>query len=241
MLSHTWGDEEVLFQEIGNGTGENKTGYKNIRFWAEQAKRDGLQYIWVDTYCIDKSNKNELSTVINSMFLWDQNAERCYVYLSDISPTSSEQAFRRHRWFTRGWILQELLVLKSVEFFTQDGQRLGDRMSLELQIYEIIGIAVLVLRASDFFLIRCRGAIRMGGDTPNHLGGRLGVCQKLFLLYDIIDNHIMSKYPICNRTQVFIYSVTILKWAGARSDHCPPGLLVFAPNTKSRLCVYRDS
>ena len=51
-----------------DGTGKSKAGYDKIRFCGEQAQRDGLQYFWVDTCCIDKSNNNELSEAINSMF-----------------------------------------------------------------------------------------------------------------------------------------------------------------------------
>ena len=161
ILSHTWGldTEEITFRDLVDGTGEDKIGYQKIRFCAEQARRDGLEYFWVDTCCIDKSNNNELYTAINSMFRWYQNAARCYVYLSGISGTGYENgqqsglvwesAFRAHRWFTRGWTLQELLAPASVEFFTQDGRRLGDKRSLEQQIHEITGIAVLALRESD--------------------------------------------------------------------------------------------
>jgi hypothetical protein len=35
----------------------------------EQAAQDGLQYSWVDTCFIDKSNLQELSNAINSIFL----------------------------------------------------------------------------------------------------------------------------------------------------------------------------
>lgn len=160
ILSHTWGPdtEEVTFRDLVNGTGKDKIGYRKINFCAEQARRDGLEYFWVDTCCIDKSNNTELSRAINSMFRWYQNAERCYVYLSNISVTSSENqsglawepTFREHRWFTRGWTLQELLAPKSVEFFTPDGVRLGDKGSLEQQIHEITRIAVPALRARDF-------------------------------------------------------------------------------------------
>lgn len=51
-----------------DGTGKSKTGYKKIRFCGEQAELDGIQYIWVDTCCIDKSNGTELAAAINSMF-----------------------------------------------------------------------------------------------------------------------------------------------------------------------------
>ncbi|TGO17002.1 hypothetical protein BPAE_0455g00010 [Botrytis paeoniae] len=90
ILSHTWGpnDEEVTFEDILNGTGEVKPGYEKIRFCGEQARQDGLEYFWIDTCCINKSNNAELSRSINSMFCWYRNAARCYVYLLDVSGCS---------------------------------------------------------------------------------------------------------------------------------------------------------
>ncbi|PVH71314.1 hypothetical protein DL98DRAFT_521125, partial [Cadophora sp. DSE1049] len=72
---------------------------------------------------------------INFMFRWYRNASRCYIYLSDVSTRkrkasdqSSEHtwelSFRESRWFTRGWTLQELLALASVEFFSLESKRL---------------------------------------------------------------------------------------------------------------------
>lgn len=161
ILSHTWGSEteEVTFRDLVDGTGEGKTGYSKIQFCAAQARGHNLRYFWVDTCCIDKSNNNELSTAINSMFRWYQNAARCYVYLSDISAADLggdgeqfelawQSAFRASKWFTRGWTLQELLAPASVEFFTMDGRRLGDKRSLEQQIHEVTGIAIPALRGS---------------------------------------------------------------------------------------------
>jgi len=163
ILSHTWGadTEEVTFRDLIEGTGQHKIGWEKIKFCVEQARRDCLRYFWIDTCCIDKSNLNELSTAINSMFRWYQNAARCYVYLTGISaidPNGSQlseaalqSALRTHRWFTRGWTLQELLAPASVEFFTQDGHRLGDKTSLEQRIHEITGVAVPALRGSPLF------------------------------------------------------------------------------------------
>lgn len=160
-LSHTWGPEtdEVSFRDLADGTGKNKAGYNKIMFCAEQARRDGLQHFWVDTCCIDQSNNNEVSEAINSMFRWYSYAARCYVYMSDVSITDSEQsshqpefawepAFRTSRWFTRGWTLQELLAPTSVEFFALDGRRLGDKVSLGQQIHEVTGIAVAALQGA---------------------------------------------------------------------------------------------
>jgi Heterokaryon incompatibility protein (HET) len=163
ILSHTWGvdTEEVTFKDMMDGTGEDKSGYKKIRFCAQQAADDGLQYFWVDSCCIDKSSSAELQEAINSMFRWYQNAAKCYVYLSDVSKRKRkasdrfceytwESAFRSSRWFTRGWTLQELLAPGpySVEFFSQEGERLGDKRTLERQIYEITGIPITALRGT---------------------------------------------------------------------------------------------
>lgn len=156
ILSHTWGLEEVTFQDMKEGNGTSKAGFDKIRFCGEQARRDGWQYFWVDTCCIDKSSSAELAEAINSMFQWYRNAAKCYVYLTDISSPDIdigdksdqlpwEMAFRTSIWFTRGWTLQELLAPASVEFFTREGVRLGDKLSLEQQIYEETGIPILAL------------------------------------------------------------------------------------------------
>jgi hypothetical protein len=160
ILSHTWQEgQEVTFKDWMDGTGKSKTGHDKIRFCGQQAERDGLQYFWVDTCCIDKSNNVELQEAVNSMFRWYQNAAKCYVYLSDVSIAKRkvsdrfseftwEPAFRASRWFTRGWTLQELLAPSSVEFFSREGKQLGDKRTLERQIHEITGIAIPALRGS---------------------------------------------------------------------------------------------
>jgi hypothetical protein len=161
ILSHTWGadTEEVTFDDLINDRGKDKPGYNKIRFCGRQARQDGLQYFWIDTCCINKANKAELSQSINSMFRWYRNAARCYVYLSDVSITKRkadnefvectwEQAFRESRWFTRGWTLQELLAPSLVIFFSREGKRLGDKSSLSQQIYEITVVPKLALKGA---------------------------------------------------------------------------------------------
>ena len=166
ILSHTWGAdaEEVTFDDLTNGTGKDKPGYEKIRFCGERAALDGLEHFWIDTCCINKSNKAELSYSINSMFRWYQKAAKCYVYLSDVSTkkrkvteedsTSTwEPAFRASKWFTRGWTLQELLAPSAVQFFSREGKLLDSKISLAQQIHEITGIpkpALKGMRLSQF-------------------------------------------------------------------------------------------
>ena len=160
ILSHTWGadNEEVTFKDLEEGTGERKAGYTKIRFCGKQADNDGLEYFWVDTCCINKPNHTELSEAITSMFRWYRDAAKCYVYLPDVSigdynnddqsQQTWESAFQKCRWFIRGWTLQELLAPASVEFFSREGERLGDKKSLEQQIHKITGIPLGALRGN---------------------------------------------------------------------------------------------
>ena len=161
ILSHRWENEsqEVTFEDMVEGSGQGKAGYKKLKFCGEQATRDGLQYFWIDSCCIKKSSDAELSESLNSMFRWYYRAEKCYVYLSDVSTKKRkrgddnikntwEQAFRESEWFTRGWTLQELLAPRSLQFFSKDGSQIGDKQSLEQQIYERTGIPFSALRGS---------------------------------------------------------------------------------------------
>jgi hypothetical protein len=149
ILSHTWGadNEEVTFKDLVEGTGKSKAGYNKIRFCAKQAAKDGLQFFWVDTCCIDKSSSAELSEAINSMFRWYHESAKCYVYLPDVW-ISNDGSFQESRWFTRGWTLQELLAPKFVEFFSAEGERLGNRDSLLQEIHGVTGISILALKGS---------------------------------------------------------------------------------------------
>lgn len=48
--------------------------------------------------------------------------------------------FSESRWFTRGWTLQELIALSKVEFYTKEGIRLGDKLSLISDLSKVTGI-----------------------------------------------------------------------------------------------------
>ncbi|OAL56703.1 hypothetical protein IQ07DRAFT_554869 [Pyrenochaeta sp. DS3sAY3a] len=171
ILSHVWGQDgdEVTFEDLRNGEDTTKRGYEKLRFCAEQAARDEIRHFWIDTCSIDKSSSQELSEAITSMFRWYQDSTKCYVYLSDVSIAKRkadseafscpwEPAFRQSKWFTRGWTLQELLAPASVEFFSSEGIRLGDKRSLKQQIHEITDIAIPALEGTplDSFSIEER-------------------------------------------------------------------------------------
>jgi hypothetical protein len=63
------------------------------------------------------------------MYKWYWDAAICYVYLSDI-PTGWDITLETSSWFTRGWILQELLAPAVVEFYTVGWKLLGTKAKI---------------------------------------------------------------------------------------------------------------
>ncbi|KAH8778280.1 hypothetical protein F5882DRAFT_380262 [Hyaloscypha sp. PMI_1271] len=172
ILSHTWSDGEVLLKDLQDSViqdaswlalseqptrslgGDKLNGLKKILGSTKLALRNQYQYLWVDTCCIDKTSSAELSEAINSMYRWYAGADVCYVYLSDVpgaaieSPFEANSKFRRSRWFTRGWTLQELIASQDVVIFASDwtylGAKTGD-VSFTRLLSDITGVQLDVL------------------------------------------------------------------------------------------------
>ena len=138
ILSHTWGKEEVSFEDWVHRRPEigAREGYQKISSLCTEAQSYGFSWVWIDTCCIDKKSSAELSEAINSMYKWYQQASECYAYLTDVPAGSPEtirtqdSAFRNSRWFTRGWTLQELLAPTSVVFYAKDWSEPGTKSGL---------------------------------------------------------------------------------------------------------------
>jgi hypothetical protein len=63
ILSHTWEEEEVTYEEYVSGNHKQKK---------------------VDTCCINKQISAELTEAVNSMYPWYAKSVVCYAYLSDL-------------------------------------------------------------------------------------------------------------------------------------------------------------
>lgn len=83
ILSHTWEDEEVTLQDMEKGVAPTMKGNIKLRNSCQKAAKDGYEWIWIDTCCIDKTSSAELSEAINSMFNYYGNSAVCYAYLAD--------------------------------------------------------------------------------------------------------------------------------------------------------------
>lgn len=161
-LSHTWlaDSEEVKYDDIINGRASDKVkSDRKIHLCAQQALKDGVEHIWVDTCCFNRSNSQEVQEAVVGMYQLYKKAEKCYVYLSDLSTTGHDvrpeqisqalqDVFEKCRWFTRGWTLQELLAPRIVEFFSAEGVCIGDKASLQSCISRTTGIPSEALSGS---------------------------------------------------------------------------------------------
>ncbi|KPI40361.1 Vegetative incompatibility protein HET-E-1 [Cyphellophora attinorum] len=160
ILSHTWSEndgDEVLYEDVQTDAWKRKKARYKIDFCAAQVKKDGLEYFWLDTCCINKGtdrNGTEVEAAITSMFRWYAASVKCYVLLCDVSSNKRNAEglcdlrssnFNKARWFTRGWTLQELLAPSCVEFFSREGGLIGTRASLKREIHRATGIPLTAL------------------------------------------------------------------------------------------------
>jgi len=238
ILSHTWesDNQEVRFHDISDEIARTKNGYKKIDFCQKQANKDGLQYFWVDTCCINQDNEVELNRSINSMFRWYRDAKKCYVYLSDVSMKCNgnlstwEESFLRSRWFTRGWTLQELIAPRIVEFFSSEGQFLGDKTSLEQRLYAITKIPVTALRGGALSEFSINERMSWSQNRKTKLAE-----DKAYCLLGIFDIHMPLIYGegqehACRRLRKELEgnlycktrNMTANFWIGYQKQQCEP-------------------
>jgi hypothetical protein len=143
ILSHTWHDDEVLFEDLQDiSRASKKAGFAKIRFCCNQALKDHVKFVWIDTCCIDKTSSTELSEAINSMYRWYREAIECYAYLIDVSISADWEAEMVHsRWFKRAWTLQELLAPRwLLTFYSTEWNKIGTCRNLRTVVSKATGI-----------------------------------------------------------------------------------------------------
>ena len=163
ILSHRWIDpKEVDYEEMVDLAKmdrqeqdeiRGRLGYKKIVDTCKQAKRDGYEWVWVDTCCIDKRSSAELSEAINSMYRWYANAKICYAYLHDLDdsfPTRKDVEKYRNsngwpEWFSRGWTLQEMIAPQNLQFFNKHWRPIGDKKRFARDLRRITGVPQEIL------------------------------------------------------------------------------------------------
>ena len=202
ILSHTWGNDEVTFQDLTTFhqsalAVEKPGGFAKLQGFCKQVlarpvKGVGpIQYCWIDTCCIDKTSSAELTEAINSMFNWYRNSCECFVYLSDVKTTDSYDrggqggpSFSNSKWWTRGWTLQELIAPNSLTFFNANWNWLGRKENMRLQISRITGIPQAVLYRPEA-MYRCSVAQRMSWAALRYTTRTEDIAYSLMGLFNV--------------------------------------------------------
>jgi hypothetical protein len=227
ILSHTWGRDEVTFQDIQNPEkAKRKRGFRKLEECCKKAQSDGFQWVWIDTCCIDKSSSAEMSEAINSMYQWYLRSQICYAYMEDVH---SEEDFSRSRWFTRGWTLQELIAPSIVEFYTLQWDEIGTKMSLAENVSRITAIDESILKDNSQ-MVKINVASRMSWaskrqttrieDQAYCLMGLFGINMPLLYgegrrAFHRLQEEIMKMHE----------DYTLFAWAepwGSMAGHCNP-------------------
>ncbi|PSN69126.1 hypothetical protein BS50DRAFT_572294 [Corynespora cassiicola Philippines] len=60
IISHTWGEEEITFDDFDKTHAKNMAGYVKIDFCCKQACSDDFEYAWVDTCCTIQTHHRRL-------------------------------------------------------------------------------------------------------------------------------------------------------------------------------------
>ncbi|KAF2171047.1 hypothetical protein M409DRAFT_35887 [Zasmidium cellare ATCC 36951] len=129
ILSHRWTGREITYQDFVEGGKNDSAGYRKVVELCNFIRRHSIasawdnpepvEWVWIDTCCIDKKSSAELSKAINSMYSWYSQARVCIVYLYDLQ-TNGEAQLRQDlstcSWFWRGWTLPELIALSVLLF-----------------------------------------------------------------------------------------------------------------------------
>lgn len=158
ILSHTWGDDEVTYRDIISLSKEQlrqKKAFQKIEKCCIKALEWGLEWVWMDTCCIDQTSSAELSEAINSMYQWYRQSAVCFAHLQGVTAVEKDflqsidadrahlrrkRSFDEARWFNRGWCLQELLAPRNMHFYNTHWEYVGSKYSLKTHISKVTGI-----------------------------------------------------------------------------------------------------
>lgn len=95
ILSHRWELEEITFKDVMKRRNLEAAGWNKVKQCCTFVRGLGLNWVWIDTCCIDKRSSAELSEAIHSMYRWYADAHVCFVYLNDVHCRSEEvQSYR---------------------------------------------------------------------------------------------------------------------------------------------------
>ncbi len=118
---------------------------------------------------------------IGKMWTWYERAVECYVHLSDVPSTDTQDdewwsTFSNSQWFRRGWTLQELLAPHRLVFYDREWTQISTIMKHETDHLDIVrGYAVsFVERLIRITRIPWNALITSGCVHSHSIAARMG-------------------------------------------------------------------
>lgn len=106
IASHRWAVDEATFEDVNEGRKKSSAGYRKVEDFVRYVRENvSVDWLWIDTCCINKKDAVELSYAINSMFKWYRGAELCIAHLSSTTAATPPSEIGQDEWFRRGWTL----------------------------------------------------------------------------------------------------------------------------------------
>lgn len=238
ILSHTWSQHESSFQQFIGCLPRSIQDQKVIQT-CRLAIEHGLDYVWIDTCCIDRKSSAELNEAINSMFRWYQDAVICFVYLEDVGREDEiAHGIRKCRWLTRGWTLQELIAPKNIEFYDNQWQLRGNKQDLRRTLAFRAGIPQSVL-SGELKLDRYSLSSRMSWASKRQTSRVEDMAYSLLGIFDIhmpvLYGEGMRSFQRLQEKILEIHpDLSILAWDGKDDQQPLCNLLASSPTAFSK-------
>lgn len=117
VASHRWGPQEAAYKDVLKKRNLDTPGYRKVEAFCSfvQTWDPSIEWLWIDTCCIDKKSSAEESEAINSMYQYYSRAEVCIAFLADVASLEAYadneellmESFETSIWFTRGWYVKQ--------------------------------------------------------------------------------------------------------------------------------------
>lgn len=98
IASHRWkAGTEATIKDLRNKRNTDKDGYRKVEDFARYVREhvQHVNWLWIDTCCVNQDSSQEVAEAVNSMFRWYSNAEVCLAYLADVNDAGDEGMLRR--------------------------------------------------------------------------------------------------------------------------------------------------
>ncbi|OLN83386.1 Vegetative incompatibility protein HET-E-1-like protein 5 [Colletotrichum chlorophyti] len=159
ILSHTFSspsDDEWFrygpegFEEPSKTLGR----YAIIDKVCQLTEDHGLDFVWIDAVCIDKSSSTAVAEAVNAIPQYLKQATLCFAYLADLpcyDGSSYEKAWADCCFWTKAWTLQELILPDKVQFYDAHWHQRGDRSQglMPSMLSKITGVDEPVLKRNS--------------------------------------------------------------------------------------------